>query len=114
MSSLDNAHAQMETNFFGPIRTIKAVLPTMREQKAGVIINVSSAEFWEPHPVASVYAASKFAIEGEFAPEPGFLLAHVSSQVSLRPCQANCLLSAFASSLRNLVACVRISSTQRM
>lgn len=62
--NLDNAHAQMETNFFGPIRTIKAVLPTMREQKAGVIINVSSAEFWEPHPVASVYAASKFAIEG--------------------------------------------------
>lgn len=59
----------METNFFGPMRTMKAVLPTMREQNAGVIVNVSSAEFWNPHPTASVYAASKFGLEGKSTPE---------------------------------------------
>jgi short-subunit dehydrogenase len=64
--SLESARAQLETNFFGPVRTTKAVLPSMRQQKSGVIVNVSSAEFWEPHPVASVYAASKFALEGPF------------------------------------------------
>lgn len=55
----------MEAKFFGPIRTMKAVVPTMRQQKTGVIVNVSSAEFWDPHPVTSIYAASKFALEGK-------------------------------------------------
>jgi NAD(P)-dependent dehydrogenase (short-subunit alcohol dehydrogenase family) len=64
VNSLDSARAQMETNFFGPLRTTKAVVPVMRQQRAGVIVNVSSAEFWVAHPIASVYAASKFAIEG--------------------------------------------------
>ena len=36
----------------------------MRENKSGVIVNISSAEFWDPHPGAAVYASSKFAIEG--------------------------------------------------
>jgi short-subunit dehydrogenase len=39
----------------------------MRARKSGVIVNISSAEFWDPHPVASVYAASKFALEGELS-----------------------------------------------
>lgn len=54
----------METNFFGPIRTIQAVLPLMRERRSGVIVNVSSAEFWHPLPVTGAYSASKFALEG--------------------------------------------------
>ena len=36
----------------------------MRKRKSGVIVNISSAEFWEPHLLAGVYCASKFAIEG--------------------------------------------------
>lgn len=53
-----------ETNFWGPIRVTQALVPTMREKKVGVIVNISSAEFWNPHPGAAVYASSKFAIEG--------------------------------------------------
>jgi NAD(P)-dependent dehydrogenase (short-subunit alcohol dehydrogenase family) len=56
--------SQMETNFFGPLRAMKAIIPSMREEKSGVIVNVTSAEFWEPHAGASVYSASKFAFEG--------------------------------------------------
>lgn len=52
-----------ETNFFGPIRVIQTLLPAMREKKAGTIVNISSATFWSPPPTASVYAASKFALE---------------------------------------------------
>ena len=56
----------MGTNFFGPLRATKAIVPSMRENKGGIIVNVSSAEFWDPHAGASVYAASKFALEGSF------------------------------------------------
>ena len=69
---LSEARALMETNFFGPFRMIKEVIPSMRERQSGVIVNISSAEFWDPHPVAGVYCASKFALEGlseSLAPE---------------------------------------------
>ena len=36
----------------------------MRSNRRGVIVNISSAEFWDPHPGAAIYASSKFAIEG--------------------------------------------------
>ena len=36
----------------------------MRAHRTGVIVNISSSVFWQPHPAISVYAASKFAIEG--------------------------------------------------
>jgi NAD(P)-dependent dehydrogenase (short-subunit alcohol dehydrogenase family) len=55
----------MEVNFFGPMRLMKALIPHMREQKQGVIINVSSAVFWTAHPGVGMYAASKFALEGK-------------------------------------------------
>ena len=54
----------MTTNFFGPIKTIQAIMPSMRLRKSGTIVNISSAAFWTPHPVTSVYSASKFALEG--------------------------------------------------
>jgi NAD(P)-dependent dehydrogenase (short-subunit alcohol dehydrogenase family) len=76
-NSLDRAHMQMETNFFGVIRAMKAVLPAMRTRESGVIVNVSSAEFWVPHPIASVYAASKFALEGKSPESPPTTLFHV-------------------------------------
>ncbi|TVY89037.1 Retinol dehydrogenase, partial [Lachnellula willkommii] len=61
---IEAIQSQMETNFLGPIRAIKAVVPSMRENGSGVIVNVSSAEYWDPHAGCSVYSASKFALEG--------------------------------------------------
>lgn len=61
---MESSQQLFAANFFGPIRTLQAVLPSMRERKTGTIVNVSSAEFWIPHAGVSIYAASKFAIEG--------------------------------------------------
>jgi len=56
--------AQMKVNYFGWVRLIKAVLPHMRAQKSGTIINISSIGGITSLPFQGVYAASKFAIEG--------------------------------------------------
>jgi len=53
----------METNFFGTLRCIQAVLPKMREKKSGSIINVSSIAGKISFGGHSPYAASKFAVE---------------------------------------------------
>ena len=58
----------METNFFGVVRSCRAVVRGMRAQGKGVIVNVGSAEFWTAHPCISMYAASKFAVEGMYLP----------------------------------------------
>ena len=52
-----------ETNFFGPIEVMKAVLPQMREQKCGLIINITSIAGYMGLPYRSVYSASKGALE---------------------------------------------------
>ncbi|WP_162128128.1 SDR family oxidoreductase [Flavobacterium phycosphaerae] len=52
-----------ETNFFGPIEVIKAVLPQMREQNAGLIINITSIAGYMGLPYRGVYSASKGALE---------------------------------------------------
>jgi NAD(P)-dependent dehydrogenase (short-subunit alcohol dehydrogenase family) len=52
-----------ETNLFGPIAVIKAVLPQMRLQKSGLIINVTSIAGYMGLPYRSVYSASKGALE---------------------------------------------------
>lgn len=62
--SLLDARAVFETNFFGSIRTMQAVLPGMRSRKTGTIVNVTSAEAWTPNPLASLYASTKWALEG--------------------------------------------------
>ena len=64
-SSLEEIKQQFETNFFGVIRTTKAVIPTMRKQGKGAIINVSSVGGKVGLlPFLTAYHASKFAIEG--------------------------------------------------
>ena len=64
-SSLEEIKQQFETNFFGVIRTTKAVIPTMRKQGKGTIINVSSVGGKVGlFPFLTAYHASKFAIEG--------------------------------------------------
>jgi NAD(P)-dependent dehydrogenase (short-subunit alcohol dehydrogenase family) len=52
-----------ETNFFGPIEVIKAVLPQMRSQNSGLIINITSIAGYMGLPYRSVYSASKGALE---------------------------------------------------
>jgi NAD(P)-dependent dehydrogenase (short-subunit alcohol dehydrogenase family) len=52
-----------ETNLFGPIEVMKAVLPQMRIQKSGLIINVTSIAAYMGLPYRSVYSASKGALE---------------------------------------------------
>ena len=64
-SSLEEIKQQFETNVFGVIRTTKAVIPTMRKQGNGTIVNISSVGGTVGLlPFISAYHASKFAIEG--------------------------------------------------
>ena len=62
--SLEELRSQLETNFFGAFRMIKAVLPSMTDAGGGTIINVSSVEGRLVTPFSGGYAASKFALEG--------------------------------------------------
>ena len=55
---------QFETNFFGTIRLIKAIVPTMRKQGNGTIVNISSMVGRFGVPLNSAYVSSKFAVEG--------------------------------------------------
>jgi NAD(P)-dependent dehydrogenase (short-subunit alcohol dehydrogenase family) len=63
-SSIEQARAIFETNFFGLIRMTRAVLPHMRRQKAGRIINIGSVLGFLPMPYGALYAATKHAVEG--------------------------------------------------
>lgn len=55
--------ANFDTNFFGPIAVMKAVLPHMRNQKMGLIINITSIAGYMGLPYRSIYSASKGALE---------------------------------------------------
>jgi NAD(P)-dependent dehydrogenase (short-subunit alcohol dehydrogenase family) len=61
---LDDYQATMETNYFGVIRCIKAVVPEMRKRRSGTIINISSVAGSFCHPPMTAYCASKWALEG--------------------------------------------------
>ena len=60
----DDIRLQMRTNFMGAVNVIQAVLPAMRKQKSGTIINISSIGGLMGLPFQGFYSASKFAIEG--------------------------------------------------
>src|SRR4029079_3500287 len=62
--SMDEIKEEFETNFFGIIRLIQIVLPQMRKQQSGRIINVSSLAGRIGLPVVSAYVSSKFALDG--------------------------------------------------
>src|SRR6266566_9518033 len=104
-TSLDEAKAQLETNFFGVVRMVKAVLPAMRKAGGGKIINIGSLAGITAIPFGSFYTASKFALEGytealwhELRPfgihatliEPGFVSTAIgdSTQVAAAPLAA--------------------------
>jgi NAD(P)-dependent dehydrogenase (short-subunit alcohol dehydrogenase family) len=62
--SMEEIKAQYETNLFGLIRVTQSVLPIMRRQKSGVIVNVSSGAGIFGYPGGSAYVSTKFAVEG--------------------------------------------------
>ncbi|KAL7941251.1 hypothetical protein V8C42DRAFT_355571 [Trichoderma barbatum] len=58
------AHAQMETNFHGTLRTIRGVLPTFRSRRSGVIVNITSGAGFIGLASRGLCCSSKFAVEG--------------------------------------------------
>jgi len=63
-SSVEQARAIFDTNFFGIVRMTRAVVPCMRKQGRGRIINIGSVLGFLPMPYGALYAATKHAIEG--------------------------------------------------
>jgi len=63
-SSIEQAQAIFDTNFFGVVRMTRAVVPHMRKMGAGRIINIGSVLGLLPMPYGALYAATKHAIEG--------------------------------------------------
>lgn len=63
-SSTEQAQSIFDTNFFGVVRMTRAVVPHMRQQGGGRIINIGSVLGFLPMPYGALYAATKHAIEG--------------------------------------------------
>lgn len=63
-TNIEEAQKMFDVNFFGALRVTQAVIPIMREQRSGHIINISSTSGIRALPGLGVYAASKFALEG--------------------------------------------------
>ena len=95
---IDEIEAQYETNVFGVIRVTQAVLPIMRKQGSGRIINISSGAGRIGYPGGSAYVSSKFALEGlsesmayeieQFGiktvlVEPGFVRTNFSENIAI-------------------------------
>lgn len=63
-TSMEEIKAQFETNFFGAVRVMHAVIPAMRENRHGRIVNITSMGGRIAIPLDSIYHATKFALEG--------------------------------------------------
>ncbi len=96
LDAMEEIKAQYETNLFGLIRVTQSVLPIMRKQKSGIIVNISSGAARFAIPGQSAYVSAKFAIEGlsesilyELEPfgikvvlvEPGFVKTNIAKNM---------------------------------
>ena len=81
-TSIAEAKAQFETNFWGCVRAVQAVLPHMRHQQRGRIVLISSIGGVIGIPFQAFYSASKFALEG-FAEALAYEVAPFGVQVTL-------------------------------
>ena len=63
-TSMEEIKAQFETNFFGTVRVMEAVIPIMRKNRSGRIVNITSMGGKIAIPLDSIYHATKFALEG--------------------------------------------------
>jgi NAD(P)-dependent dehydrogenase (short-subunit alcohol dehydrogenase family) len=101
---IDEIKQQYETNFFGVIRVTQAVIPIMKQQKSGIIVNISSGAGRFGYPGGSAYVSTKFALEGltesmayELDPfgikvalvEPGFVRTNFSNVIAKRSLKPN-------------------------
>lgn len=62
--TIEEQQESMNVNYFGVIRVLQSILPHMRKQRSGQIIQISSVAGYEPFPHLEPYVASKFALEG--------------------------------------------------
>ena len=122
--TLDDFRVVMETNYFGVIRCIKAVLPGMRKRGSGCIINIASVAGQIASAAMSAYSASKFALEslseilaGEVKSfgikvaivEPGIIDTSMAQHITVKPdkslySHAERLSALFTSSLKRPVS----------
>jgi len=122
--SMDDVRAVMETNYFGAVRCIKAVVPSMRERRSGCIVNITSISGRLAGSPMGPYAASKFALEAlseclaqevkpfnvrVFIVEPGIIDTSMAARISTDSEQScytsrNRMAALFRSSLQHATA----------
>lgn len=116
-ANLEDVKQLFETNVYGSLSVIQAVLPIMREQKNGHIIQISSSVGIYTLPLIGLYSASKFAVEGmvdalsqevsQFGikvtlVEPGAYATNFSTQSSLKFAQPNDVYQVFRDLMNNV------------
>jgi short-subunit dehydrogenase len=82
-ASMDEIQQVMDVNFYGVIRCTKAVLPNMRKNQSGHIINISSVGGLVGQPVNEIYCAAKFALEGLTESIASYMKPYFGINVSL-------------------------------